>query len=583
MEKTSLSLGSSGPDIANAHPRRQSRTRKCILGGFALLAVAYLAASHAFADAIPPWQLDRHEQRFKASCVQPDPIFPSKNTELDRLQDFISSETFRNASAARLSGAVQVKSESFDDLGAIGDDPRWDVFYNLHAYLESTFPQIYEKLLVEKINTHGLLYTWKGTDESLKPQLWMAHQDTVPVAASTIGSWTHPPWSGVYDGKYVWGRGAQDCKTLLIAELESIELLLQANFVPRRTILLSFGFDEECSGKQGAMHLSDFIHERYGDDGVAVIVDEGAGYAEAWGTRFFLPGTSEKGYTDISITVRMPGGHSSVPPDHTSIGVLSELIAQIESEQYPTRLDDANPYYGHLQCGAAHAPEFPKKLKKLLARRQSSSRYTCKSKPDHLALEAAKQSPYVKYLMQTSQAVDVITGGVKINALPERVAVTVNHRINVGETTQVVRDRLTGLAGKIAHKYNLTLHAFDGQDEPSSVILTTSKDELEVAPVTPTDASVDGPFRIFAGTTRAVYGDDVIVSPGIMTGNTDTRFYWALTKHIFRFDPGYDPEDKSNGLDSGIHTVDERASITGHVNTVKWVMLFMRNMDEAKF
>lgn len=68
---------------------------------------------------------------------------------------------------------------------------------------------------------------------------------------------------------------------MLIAELEAIELLFGANFQPKRTVLLSFGFNEECSGKQGAQKLSAFIHERYGDNSLAVIVDEGSGYQEA--------------------------------------------------------------------------------------------------------------------------------------------------------------------------------------------------------------------------------------------------------------------------------------------------------------
>lgn len=62
----------------------------------------------------------------------------------------------------------------------------------------------------------------------------------------------------------------------------------------------------------------------------------------------------------------MPGGHSSIPSDHTSIGVLSELIRAIESEQYATYLKDDNPYFGQLQCGAANSADFPKDLKKLL-------------------------------------------------------------------------------------------------------------------------------------------------------------------------------------------------------------------------
>ncbi|KAK4032807.1 hypothetical protein C8A01DRAFT_20174 [Parachaetomium inaequale] len=515
---------------------------------------------------------------FKSGCTQPEPLLPGQNSDLEKAYDHIASSAFRNATIKRLSAAVQVKTESFDDLGAIGEDPRWDVFYGFHDFLEKTFPRIHKQLLVEKINTHGLLYTWKGSDESLKPTLLMAHQDTVPVPPETISSWTYPPWSGAYDGQYIWGRGASDCKNQLIAAMETLELLLEAKFQPKRTILLSFGFDEECSGTRGASQLADFIQKRYGNDGIAVVVDEGSGFEQAWGTLFAKPGTAEKGYTDVHITVRMPGGHSSVPSDHTSIGILSELITKIEAEQYRTRLVDANPYYTQLQCGAAYSPEFPSKLKQLLGRRPSHN--TCKAKPDHLALEAAKQGPEIKYLMQTSQAVDVISGGIKVNALPERATVVVNHRINIGETTQAVKDRLTSLAGEVAKKHNLSLHAFDGKEEPSSIILSPSTYELEVAPVTPADGSVKSPFSILAGTTRALYGKEVVVTPGIMTGNTDTRYYWDLTRHIFRFAPGFDPEDKA-GLGS-IHTVDERVSVLNHVNAVRWFMLFVRNMDEAE-
>lgn len=286
----------------------------------------------------------------------------------------------------------------------------------------------------------------------------------------------------------------------------------------------------------------------------------------------------------MHITIRMDGGHSSIPTDHTSIGVVSELITSIEAEQYPTYLVDENPFLGLLQCGASHAPEFPKKLKKLLANHATTTAApgTCHKKPapDYLALEAAKMGRPVKYLMQTSQAVDVINGGVKVNALPERTEVTVNHRINIGDKPEHVWERLTGLAKPLAKKYNLTLHAFDGTKEAAnSISLSPSDTTLQVAPVTPTEVDGVTPYAILAATTRALYGEDIIVSPGMTTGNTDTRYYWDMTKHIFRYGPGFDPTwDK--GL-AGVHTVNEKISAVNHFNMVKWMTLFVRNMDDA--
>jgi len=72
--------------------------------------------------------------------------------------------------------------------------------------------------------------------------------------------------------------------------MSAVEALLEAEFKPARTVLLSFGFDEEVSGPEGAGHLAPFITERYGEDSVAVIVDEGSTFSTVWGQVFALPG-----------------------------------------------------------------------------------------------------------------------------------------------------------------------------------------------------------------------------------------------------------------------------------------------------
>ncbi|EME79153.1 uncharacterized protein MYCFIDRAFT_34215 [Pseudocercospora fijiensis CIRAD86] len=523
----------------------------------------------------------QHGKKQKA-CQQVPALFPSSQTEkLKQAYDFLFTETFQNASISRLSGAVQIKTESFDDLGKIGEDARWDVFYPFHNYLAKTFPLIHTQLKVEKVNTHGLLYTWTGSDDGKrKPIVLMAHQDTVPVDMDTLDSWTHPPWSGYYDGEKIWGRGASDCKNSLIGILETLEGLLEAEFRPSRTVVLAFGFDEECSGRQGAGHLSEFLFERYGEDGVAAIVDEGMGWQMAFGRGYATPGVAEKGYTDVSITVRTPGGHSSIPSDHTSIGILAEIITSIESQQYPTFLAKDNPFYGFLQCGAEYSPDFPKKLKKLLGER-SEGKETCAAKhKDKIAQEAAKISKESQYLMQTSQAVDLIKGGTKTNALPEAAVAVVNHRINLGQEPEDVWTHITHLVQPIAKKYNLTLNAFNGQSAGYKAIsLSTSDTTLRVAPITPTAIDTVNPFSVLSGTIRALYGEDTIVAPALMTGNTDTRYYWNLTKNIFRFGPGYVKEEET-GVGK-IHTVDESVTVSNHFKVVRWYHLFIRNFDEA--
>lgn len=558
---------------------RCTRSKWIAVPALALLGLCWTNSlpSAIFGDQSPISHTDRAQQ-----CLQVDPLFPAKSSSsLASMDEYLASSQFFNASTTRMSSAIQIATQSYDNMGPIGEDERWEVFPPFAAFLEKTFPLVHSTLELEKVNSHGLLYTWKGSDAQLKPNVLMAHQDVVPVEKSTVGQWTHPPFSGEFDGKYVWGRGAADDKSSLIGILEAVEQLIDAGFEPKRTVVLSFGFDEEISGFQGAGKLAERLVDRYGKDGASVIVDEGSGLAKQWGTVFALPGVAEKGYIDVDVIVRMPGGHSSIPPKHNGIGVTGELITLIEANQYEPHLYDENPYLGLLQCGAKYAPEFPPKVKKELQKRDKKGSASCHKKRDKLALEAAKEGDAVKYLFTTSVAADLISGGAKVNALPERTVLTVNHRVNVGEKVSDVKERITGIAAEVAKKHNLTLHAFtDEAETPSSITLKTGH-TLEPAPVSPTDVSGDGsatPYSILSGTTRALYGEDVIVSAGLMTGNTDTKFYWDLTKHIFRYNPGFDPAQ--NFMD-GIHTVDEKMSMQGHVSGVKWYSMFIRNFDEA--
>ena len=125
----------------------------------------------------------------------------------------------------------------------------------------------------------------------------MAHQDVVPVLPATKDKWTYPPFSAHFDGKYVWGRGASDCKNILVGILEAFETLLEKDFRPERSVMAAFGFDEEISGPQGAKFLAAHIEGTRGKDSIELIVDEGGGFGfkEMYGALFALPAVGEKG------------------------------------------------------------------------------------------------------------------------------------------------------------------------------------------------------------------------------------------------------------------------------------------------
>ncbi len=142
--------------------------------------------------------------------------------------------------AEHLSGIIQFPTTAHE----VEEGADFSPFYDLHAYLEKTYPLVHKTLEKEIVGKAGLLYHWKGTGKSGRaPLLLMAHQDVVPAGEES--EWTYPPFSGtIADGK-VWGRGTCDCKGLIIAQMEALEHLISIGFVPDYDLYLSYSFNEE--------------------------------------------------------------------------------------------------------------------------------------------------------------------------------------------------------------------------------------------------------------------------------------------------------------------------------------------------
>jgi Gly-Xaa carboxypeptidase len=513
------------------------------------------------------------------TCPQWAALHPTKHHGLSEDLDVTySSEDFKQRAIQALGDAVRVPTESYDDNGPVGEDSRWDTFAKLHRVLEASFPRVYESLNVTKVNTYGLVFHWQGSTTA-KPYILAAHQDVVPVDSQTVKDWKYDPYSGYYDGTWIWGRGSCDDKSDLIRQLLAIDSLLKQGFSPARTLILSYGFDEESKGLEGAGHLARYLEETYGRDSFALLLDEGGLYTDMGGIVFATPSTSEKGYLDVKITLSTPGGHSSVPPPHTSIGILSRFIAAVEDNPHQTSLSRTGTPFATTQCLAAYNPVYPDALRKLAR----------KAVTDDAALKVLQERlvashPQYKAILGTTQAVDLVEGGVKVNALPERASAVVNHRIaehsSVGELQQHMVDLLTPLAAK----YDLTFVAFGsnvtyggvGQIDLSDFLGTA----LEPSPVTPTE---HGPWALLQGSIKAAFessptrnSSKVVVIPSLSIGNTDTRFYWNLTKHIFRFSPSFDTD-----IFDGIHTVNEAYRADGLNEGVRFYTKFILNVDES--
>jgi len=83
-----------------------------------------------------------------------------------------------------------------------------------------------------------------------KPLLLCGHVDVVPVLDE---GWTHPPYSGILEEGYIWGRGATDMKGGCAAILAACDTLVQEN--QELSANLAFVCDEETGGDGGIRYL----------------------------------------------------------------------------------------------------------------------------------------------------------------------------------------------------------------------------------------------------------------------------------------------------------------------------------------
>ena len=132
----------------------------------------------------------------------------------------------------------------------------------LQTVSSQTDPAQHAALKREVVGDFSLLYTWAGTDAAAKPVLLLAHLDVVPIAPGTEKDWQASPFAGEVKDGFIWGRGTWDNKGNLIAQLETVELLLANGFKPRQTIYLAFGADEEVGGLRGALQISKLLQSR---------------------------------------------------------------------------------------------------------------------------------------------------------------------------------------------------------------------------------------------------------------------------------------------------------------------------------
>jgi carboxypeptidase PM20D1 len=444
--------------------------------------------------------------------------------------------------ARELSGAIPFQTISWEQGGTEEQRQATEqAFSALHAYLEKTFPVVYSKLDHEVIGRDNLLFTWKGSDPSLKPIVMLGHQDVVPIEGGTEKRWTYPPFSGEIADGFIWGRGTLDDKMNVVGVLDAVDTLLAKGFQPRRTVLFAFGQDEEIGGWKGAEKIAQVLKSR----GVQAefVTDEGGFLSKDMMPGVSLPvamiGTSEKGYLSLELSVETAGGHSSVPPSSSSIGILSQAIHQIETHPMPAHVH--GPIGEFLEYGAGSA-SFPMRVV-----------YQNLWLVGPVVQRILESSPDSNATLRTTAAATIFRAGTKDNVMPSRATAVVNFRLLPGDTVSSVTDHVREVVGD--PRVKMEPLAGEPPAEPS------------------VRSRADSPnFMLMQKTIAQVFPEAVVV-PFVFVAATDSKHYAPLTHDIYRFAPILMTAEDVGRL----HGTNERIGIANFALSIEFYCQLIRN------
>lgn len=421
-----------------------------------------------------------------------------------------------DSAAWHLSRALQIKTVSKGDTLPIDTAE----FVAFRQFLESSYPLIHRQLQRQIFNEFSYLYRWKGKDSSLAPWVLMAHTDVVPVEAAVEKNWSVPSFSGAIKNDTIWGRGAVDDKSSVIAIMEAIENLLQLGFIPERTIYIALGHDEEVAGRRGARVISEWMREQ--KIRPAFVLDEGGQidteHFKELGRPVAIIATGEKGYTNIDLSVELPGGHSSMPAKETAIDILNKAVVAVREKQIPGSI---TPVVEEMIRRTTAPGPF---LKRMVTHNLWLTEPLVK-----MEMEKSKET---NALIHTTLVPTIVQGGIKDNVIPSTAKATFNSRILQGQSSD---DVLTFVKKAVNDERVLIKKQTKSLMEPSSITPFRDPSFLQLE-------------RIIKNAVP-----NVIVSPFLMIGASDSRYFRDFSEAVLNFSAIQNMK--------GFHGIDERIGI----------------------
>jgi acetylornithine deacetylase/succinyl-diaminopimelate desuccinylase-like protein len=367
----------------------------------------------------------------------------------------------------------------------------------------------------------------KGTGE--KPSLLLlSHLD---VVAANAEEWSVDPFSGVVKDGFVWGRGALDMKGMTAIEVMTMKLLKRNSVKLKGDVLLAATADEEKGGIAGADYLLRNYPQKIFAD---YVLNEGGGLAISTRNRnVYTVQTAEKGILWFKVKVKGVPGHGSMPDAaDNAILRMNKIIEKLGNYRPQVLLVPTVKRF--LDEIAREDASLQQPFSRLLANPELSDQIL-----DELAKIAPNLAQEIRPRIRMTVTPTMIHGGVKENVIPSECEAVFDCRILPGQTTAEVLRIIKDVLGAIG----------------------TEKTAFEnIQAQEPSESPAETPLYDAITSVLREFEPNCGVTPVLMTGGTDSRFFRKMDSICYGFHPRL-PEAQYDKTITREHGIDERISI----------------------
>jgi acetylornithine deacetylase/succinyl-diaminopimelate desuccinylase-like protein len=327
----------------------------------------------------------------------------------------------------------------------------------------------------------------------------------VPVDRS---QWTVDPFAAIEKGGYIYGRGAEDDKQLLAAELAVLVDLKRRKVALDRDIILLSEVDEEA-GARGATWVVEHAFPKI--DAEFALNEYSYTLITPSGTPVVQIQTAEKIPTRFKLVAHGTAGHGSLPRDDNPVLHLARAIVKLSDADEPVHLNSTTRAYFQ---EIAKLPDYAW-LAPMIPRLENAA--TSSQAANEIRTRDAELGAMLRFTMSPT----MLNAGLKINVIPNAAEVQVDGRRLPDETHEEIFARIMRIIDDPAISIEPPERPEQPATEPSSLttplytaMQTVFLEAMPKAVVVPflMRGTTDGAFLRAKG--MAVYGVPVFRKDG---------------------------------------------------------------------